>query len=83
MPDKPTELAAHTRVKGYAQGVLDVAVDSAPLRAELQGFSAHSLARALSATREGADVASIRFVLMEEPSDVRQASSRRARARRP
>lgn len=57
------DLADISHVVGYEHNVLRVAVGSAPLRAELQSFRAPDLFRALRATRDGIDVAELRFVL--------------------
>jgi len=77
------DVAAHTEVIGFTDGLLEIAVDNAPLRSELQGFRSHSLVAALQASPAGCDVAEIHFTLRrsvrrEEKNSVRQtATSRR------
>jgi len=51
-------------VLGFHEGQLELGVPDAVLRAELQSFRAEELVAALQATRDGLDVASIRFHLM-------------------
>jgi hypothetical protein len=71
------ELAAQTEVVGFTDGRLEVAVDNAPLRSELQGFRSHSLVAALQASPAGRDVAELRFTL-RRPVGRRRAGPARA-----
>lgn len=57
------EWAGRTRVTGIQRGVLQVAVDNAPLRSELEGFHKAELLAALQQADPGLAIKGIRFRL--------------------
>lgn len=57
------ERAAQVGFGGIARGMLTLRVDSAALKAELEGFGGSALLGALQATPEGARLRGVRFEL--------------------
>ena len=56
-------VADHSRISGYAEGVVTVEVDSPVLLQELSSFMKPDLLRRLQAEEGGKDVADVRFRL--------------------
>lgn len=58
-----TGLAAHTKVRSFRSGVLTIAIDSAPLRQEMELFQREELTKALRERLSGLYVRELRFTL--------------------